>query len=141
MEITSQTQNPRQKFYLDMVLGFLVYIVVLGFFEEYTAILSTWSYSITFLVAVVMQILTYFFFWLKGLVVKYFKGKDSRGAKTAMIFGVWLIMFSSKFVFLAAINHLFDGKAVISGFWGLILIIITMLLVKLLFVRLYKRLA
>jgi len=134
-------QNPKQKIFLDMILGILVYAVVLGFFEDYTNILNTWSYSITFFVAIVMQILTYITFWLKFQVVKTFKGKKGKKYLAALIFGVWVIMFFSKFVFLGVIDFIFGNSVEISGFIGILIIIITMTLVKKVIDEIYIKLA
>jgi hypothetical protein len=115
--------------------------VVLGFFEDYTDIVNTWSYSITFFVAVVMQILTYSTFWLKSLVVKYFKGKEGKIYQAALVFGVWLILFLSKFVFLAVIDIIFGSSVEISGFVGILIIILTMTVAKYLIDAVYTKLA
>ena len=105
MAETGNTQRPRQQAFREMVLGTLVYAVVLGFFEDYTEILSTWSYTTTFLVAIVLQLLTYATLWLKSLVVRHFRGKEGRKSFALMAFVVWLIMFSSKFVFRQLGRH------------------------------------
>lgn len=137
----SNLRSRNQEIFREFVLGILVYAVVLGFFEDYTDILSTWSYSITFFVAIVMQILTYITFWLKGKVVKKFKGREGSRYKVALVFGVWLIMFFSKFVFLAVINFIFGDAAQISGFIGLMFIILVMAAFKALINKVYERLA
>ena len=111
----------KQALFQEMVLGVLLYTVVLGFFEEYTTILNTWSYSITFMAAIVLQILTYLTFLLKKRVVKDFKGKEGKKYMAAMVLGVWLILFLSKFVFLAVLDVIFGEAVEISGFVGLIL--------------------
>ena len=131
----------KQTLFYEMVLGTLVYSVVLGFFEEYTAILNTWSYSITFLAAIVMQILTYLTFGLKKLVVKKFKGREGKKYVAVMVLGVWVIMFLSKFVFLAVLDVIFGEAVEVSGFIGLVLIILTMTGVKKLIDVGYKKLA
>jgi hypothetical protein len=82
------------------------------------------------MVAVVMQVLTYLTFWLKNKVVNWHKNKKNEGRVAVMIFVVWLIMFVSKFVFLAVIDIIFGNKVEVSGFVGLVLVIITMTLVK-----------
>lgn len=132
--------NSKQKLFWDMILGILVYAVVLGFFEDYTTIISTWSYSTTFLVAIVMQLLTYATFWLKSQIVKRFRGREEKRYLTILIFGVWAIMFISKFVFLAVIDFIFGNSVEISGFIGLVIIIITMSVVKKLIDATYIRL-
>ena len=134
-------QSPRQQLFREMVFGTLVYAVVLGFFEDYTDILNTWSYSATFFAAIVLQILTYITFWLKSLVVKYFKGRDGKKYVAAMLFGVWLILFFSKFVFLAVIDFIFGSSVEILGFIGLVFIILIMSLTKKLIEIVYARLA
>ena len=91
-----------------------------------TSMLYTDSYSITFAVAIVMQILTYATFLLKDKVLAWFRRERAPQRKAAMLFSVWLIMFLSKFVFLGAIAVIFGDKVEISGFVGLLLIIICM---------------
>lgn len=122
--------NSKQILFRDMVLGTLVYAVVLGFFNDYTSILDTKSYSTTFLVAIVMQILTYLTLLLKKRIVSGFSQRGGSLSKVGMILGVWLVLFLSKFVFLAAIDFIFGQAVEISGFVGLMAIIITMTLVK-----------
>lgn len=141
MKVSSVKQNSKQNLFQEMILGILIYAVVLGFFEDYTNIINTWSYSTTFFVAIVMQILTYLTFWLKGRVVQRFKGKKEKKYVAYMIFGVWAIMFFSKFVFLAVIDIIFGTSVEISGFIGLVLIIITMTVVKKAVDVVYKKLA
>jgi tellurite resistance protein TehA-like permease len=131
----------KQQIFQEMVLGTLVYSVVLGFFEDHTEILKTWSYSITFLVAIVLQILTYLTFQLKRVVVRHFKNKEGRRYKVALVFGVWLILFLSKFVFLAVIDVVFGEAVEISGFVGLMAIIISMTAIKMIIDQVYRRLA
>ena len=101
-----------------MVVGILLYSVVLGFFNDYTDILQTRSYSVTFSVAVVMQLLTYLTFVLKDYVVRWFRRRGGPQHKVGIVFSVWLIMFLSKFVFLGVISVIFRDAVHISGFVG-----------------------
>ena len=133
--------NAKQTFFREMVLGTLVYSVVLGFFNDYTSILQTKSYSITFAVAIVMQILTYITFLLKDVVVNYFNNKSGKYSKAGLVIGVWLIMFFSKFIFLAVIEFIFSNDVKISGFFGLLAIVITMTVAKQLVDYTYNALA
>jgi hypothetical protein len=133
--------SPKQQLLREMVLGTLVYSVVLGFFNDYTNILHIGTYSTTFLVAIVMQMLTYATFWLKNIVIKHFKGKEGSKYKIALGFGVWLIMFLSKFVFLAVIDFIFADAVKISGFVGLMFIIVIMTVSKKLIDIAYAKLA
>ena len=124
-----------------MFVGTLIYAAVLGFFNDYTDILSTSSYSITFALAVVMQLLTYLTFRLKDSVAAWFRAKSTKAAKAGMVLGVWLVMFLSKFIFLAVIGFLFAADVYISGFVGLLVVILTMTIVQKCADLIYKKLA
>lgn len=137
----SLTHSPRQQFFETMFVGTLIYAVVLGFFNDYTNILSTSSYSVTFALAVVMQILTYLTFRLKDVVAAWFKDKPGKVAKVGLVFGVWFVMFTSKFVFLAVIEWVFSSEVKVSGFIGLLIVIIAMTVVQKLADLAFKKLA
>src|SRR6476661_9457683 len=125
--MTSPTEvSGRQRLFRKMVVGILLNSVVLGFFNDYTDILQTRSYSVTFAVAVVMQLLTYLTFALKDQTVRWFRRRGGPQHKIGIVFSVWLIMFLSKFVFLGVISVIFRDAVHISGFVGLMLIIISM---------------
>ncbi len=104
-----------QSLYRENLIGFLVYTVVIGFFVDYTELIWTPSYSTTFLVSALMQVLTYPTLLLKKKVTKYFKERDG---KLATFFSVWGIMFFSKFIFLEAIDQVFGDRVEISVFFG-----------------------
>jgi len=126
MSALETVPSAKQAFFRSMVLGTLIYAVVLGFFNDYTSILHTTSYSTTFAVAVVMQILTYATLVLKDKTVAWHNREGATRNTPAMVFSVWLIMFLSKFVFLGAIGLVFGDDVEISGFIGLLLIIACM---------------
>lgn len=130
----------KQQIFRSMVLGVLLYSVVLGFFNDYTNIFSASSYSTTFGVAVVMQLLTYATFVAKDRIVRRLKQKGST-SKIAVAFSVWLLMFLSKFVFLGAIDLIFAQEVEISGFVGLILIIASLTIAQTLVELADKKLA
>lgn len=136
-----KTYNSRQELFRTMFGGILIYSVVLGFFNDYTDILHTSSYSVTFAVAVVMQILTYLTFALKDKVKNSFKKRDGKFNKVGLVFSIWLILFFSKFVFLAVISFIFRDEVEISGFVGLMLIIICMTIAEKLAEYIHNKLA
>lgn len=119
-----ESPNPKQVLFQDMMLGTLLYSVVLGFFNDYTEILQTRSYSVTFTLAIVMQILTLLTFQLKDLVVERLKKRNLPKQKLILGLSVWLIVFLSKFVFLWVISVLFSEDVYLSGFIGLMIIIV-----------------
>lgn len=129
MNHTKKTPLISQDLFRSMLIGTLLYSVVLGFFNDYTDILSTKSYSTTFLAAFVMQILTYLTFALKDIVKAKFKNKEGKKYKIALGLSIWLILFLSKFVFLAVIDVTFGDNVEIRGFFGLMGMIICMTLI------------
>jgi hypothetical protein len=141
MQTTKYPGNSKQLLFREMVLGTLVYAVVLGFFNDYTSILSTKSYSVTFLVAVVMQILTYLTLLLKKRVGNWFKSKTHLLSSVGFVVGVWLVLFLSKFIFLSVIDFVFGQAVEISGFVGLMVVILSVTLVKELIDFIFKKLA
>lgn len=133
--------NGKQELFLSMVLGILLYSVVLGFFNDYTDILHTSSYSVTFLLAIVMQILTYLTFEVKKLAQSWFRDKNGHWYRVGLIFTVWLILFLSKFVFLWVISLVFRQEVHISGFVGLLFIVAILTVLQQLFELIYYKLA
>jgi L-asparagine transporter-like permease len=138
----AQTASPseRQLIFQHMFVGVLIYSVVLGFFNDYTDILHTTSYSVTFALAIVMQLLTYLTFQLKDVVVRWLGQRSGRWSKIVMGFGVWFVIFTSKFVFLAVISLVFSDDVHISGFVGILVVIVTMTLIQKLATVVYDRL-
>ena len=122
-----------------MMSGILVYSVVLGFFNDYTDLLHTGTYSVTFSMAIVMQVLTYLTLRLKDWVVTKTR-RRYRYETVVKALSVWLVIFPSKFVFLWVISIVFSGEVQISGFIGLIIIIITTTIATQILTRVYVRL-
>ncbi len=124
----AESRSRRQGMFRDMVLGTLLYSVVLGFFNDYTDMLETTSYSCTFLAAFVLQVLTYLTLGLKTRVAGRFKERSGALSKAGMVFSIWLIMFLSKFVFLEVIDIVFGDAVDISGFIALMVMIVVMMI-------------
>lgn len=141
MVIHKENSNKKQIIFSGMVMGTLVYAVVLGFFDDYTDFLVIDSYSTTFLVAIVLQVLTYLTLLLKKKVSSNYSSSLGFLGKSGVVFSVWLVLFLSKFVFLAVIDFVFGSAVEISGFVGLLAIIISMTVLKKLIDYFYAKLA
>ncbi len=74
--------------------------------------------------AIVMQILTYLTYMIKDKFVDWLDNRKKPKSKILLIFGVWLIIFLSKFVFLWVIEFIFRGTVEISSFFGLLLMVV-----------------
>ncbi len=126
----------RQLLFQELLIGSLIYTVVFGFFNDYTDILTTYSYSTTFLASLVMMAMTFPAFRLKSHLAKKFRKNTS-----LMILSIWGVMFFSKFIFLGTLDLIFGNYIYISGFVGLVLIIATATILQKLTNVVYHRLA
>ncbi len=122
---TSISTTNRQRVFSQLVIGVLVYAVILGFFSDYTDIVYTKSFSYLFFAAIVFELMTFGALWLKEKIVARF----GQSRKVLMAFGVWLIMFSSKFVFVWVIDMIFGDYVNIHGFFGVLAIVLSMTIV------------
>ena len=113
-----------QEVYLEMVIGTLVYAVVFGFFNDYTNIVTATSFSIVFLAAIIMQALVYPTFLLKRQIVNWFTSQKTKASRYWMIFSIWFVLFVSKFIFLGALNFFLGEYIHISGFVGIVVVVV-----------------
>ena len=116
--------NEKQLLFKELFVGTLIYAVVVGFFNDYTDIVEAKSFSTIFLAAVVLEVLTYLAFRLKGKIVSVLKGRQQVIYKLAMFLSVWLVMFLSKFVFIWVIDSIFGNNININGFFGILLLVV-----------------
>lgn len=117
--------NKRQLAFQELFIGSLIYVAVLGFFNDYTDIVYAKSFSTIILASIVLEILTYLAFLLKGKVIAWLKNRRGSSAKILMFFSVWLIMFVSKFVFIWVLDIFFGSYIRVKGFFGILLIVLT----------------
>lgn len=116
--------NARQLAFVELLVGSLIYVVVLGFLRDYTSIVEAKSFSRIFMASVVLEIMTYGALQLKELTVHWLTGRDGWIYTAAMFFCVWLIMFVSKFVFIGVLDLLFGNYVHVNGFFGILLVVV-----------------
>lgn len=138
---TTPHLSGRQRLYQEIIFGTLIYAVVVGFFDDYTNILSTTSYSITFFVAFALSLLTFVTVTLKKRVVKQLRAKATLTGKLGVAAFVWLALSLSKFVFMELLDLIFQTSLTINGFFGLTAVVITMTIAKMVFDLGFKKLA
>jgi hypothetical protein len=115
----------KQQVFTEMVVGTLIYVVVLGFFRDYTDIVTANTFSTIFLAALVLQVLTYLTFLLKKRIIAWLKDKPGLVYRLLMFFCVWLVMFLSKFVFIAVLDLLFSQYIYVHGFFGILFVVLS----------------
>jgi hypothetical protein len=133
--------TPGQQLYREFVLGTLLYSVVVGFFDAYTSIVDVRSYSSLFVASIVLELLTVGAFWIKDLIVGALRHRQRARAKAFMGFGVWFVMFSSKFVFIWVIDSLFGDDVNVNGFFGILVVVASVTVLHRLAVLVDSRLA
>lgn len=119
-----------QKTYREWVLGTLVYMVILSLFDDYTNFVYIKSASTIFFASLVLQALTFWTLGFKKWISSKFTYAEHKKFKPAKFFTIWFVLFSSKFVFLWAIDVIFGKYVQFSGFLALMTIIIFMTIVK-----------
>lgn len=115
--------------YQELFIGTLIYVAVLGLFNDYTSIVSAKSFSTIIYASIVLEILTYFAFKLKNTIIAQLKNREGAIYKVLMFLSVWLIMFLSKFVFIWALDLVFGNYIAINGFFGILLVVLSVTIV------------
>lgn len=126
MHIKIQSINKKQLLLKDLFIGTLIYTAILGFLNDHTNIVDAKSFSTIFYAAGVLQILTVIVFMLKDTILLKLKGRH----KALIAFCLWLIMFSSKFVFIWVIDIIFKENININGFFGILLVVLAATLIN-----------
>lgn len=130
--------SAQQLLFKELFVGTLIYAVVLGFFDDYTSIVEARSFSFVFLAAIVLEVLTCGAFAVKDAIVTQLRRRDARPA--AVAFGVWFVMFSSKFVFIWVIDLVFGDDVDINGFFGIFAVALVVTVVHRLADQVFARL-
>lgn len=112
-----------QRLYAETVIGTLIYSVVLGFFDDYSGLVTITSFSTLFLAALVLQVLTWLTFRVKGLAKALVPEGDRARHRVGRLFAMWLVLFFSKFVFIEAIDLVFGDDVEFSGFVAVLVLV------------------
>ena len=116
--------SARQHAFQELFVGTLIYASVLGFFNDYTDIVTAKSFSTIFFSAIILEMLTYLAFQLKGRLISWLQGKEGALYRALTFFSVWLVMFLSKFVFIWVLDVIFGNYISIDGFFGILFVVL-----------------
>ncbi len=114
----------RQLLMQELFIGTLIYVTVLGFFNDYTSIVYAKSFSTIFFASIILETLTYLAFRLKSRIVSWLKDREGTIYRILMFFCVWLVMFLSKFVFIWALDIVFGSYIRVNGFFGILIVVL-----------------
>ena len=130
MSIDQGMFTSRQLIFKELFVGTLIYVVALGFFNDYTSFVYIDSFSTLFFAAIVLEGLTYGTLLLKSKLAAQLKGKEAVLHKAALLFAVWLVLFLSKFVFIGVVDVVFGDAVAIKGFFGVTGLVITVTILR-----------
>ncbi|HSW79631.1 MAG TPA: hypothetical protein VLG47_02535 [Candidatus Saccharimonadales bacterium] len=122
--------NKRQLIFQELFIGTLIYVVVLGFFEEYTNYVYSQGFTAIFLGSVVLEILTFLVFKIEHRVINLFKPHKEKLYRILMVACVWLIMIVSKFLFVLALDLIFGDYIKVKGFFGILGVVISVTIIQ-----------
>jgi hypothetical protein len=141
----TETISDKQRLYIRYLTATLIDLTVLNLFDEYWALVSVESFTVSVLAAILLQVLLKATLALEHRVARYFKSKSGGVATFLRLFCAWLILFGSKFVMLGAIDFAFGDEVAFAGpahgVVAFIAVVAVMLAAEELAVRIYRRLA
>ena len=145
MPVLAERPSDAQRLFARYFTGFLIDLVVLNLFDEYSDRVSIRSFTISLAAALLLQVLLKLTVALEQWVAEFFKARSGGLMTFLRFFCAWLVLFGSKFVILEAISFVFgDDVLFLGAFHGvvaLVIVVSAMLLAEELVVRLYRKLS
>ena len=133
--IVANTYTRRQQLFVRYFTMILVDLTVLNLFDEYWDLVVIESFSISLLVAVLLQALLQITFKIEHRIAAFFHSRPGTLSKVLRILSAWAVLFGSKFVILEAISIAFgdqvDFKGPYHGIIAFIIVIVVMLMTEL----------
>ncbi len=140
----AEARSNHQQLFIRYTLAILIDLTVLNLFSEYWNYVLIDSFSISFLAAVLLQLLLQVTIVIEHRIANYFKSKPGLRPKILRLLSSWIVLFISKLIILEAINFTFGNHVLFSGpIHGLvafILVVIAILVAEQLIVRIYNSL-
>lgn len=140
MKIKDNTFTSKQLLFQEIFIGTLIYTVILGLFNDYTSIVYAKSFSTILFSATILELLTYLAFLLKKKKIAKLKDRTGLLNKVIMFFCVWFIMFSSKFIFVWALDLIIGSHININGFFGILAVVLGVTITQKLAYRIFNKL-
>jgi len=123
MAANQRALSRNQLVFAEVLTGFLIYVLVLGLFDDYTDWVSARSFSTIVLASVVLEALTFATFLLKDWWIDWWTRRRGELLRWQRLLAMWPIMFFSKFVFLWALDWVLGSRFEVSGFVAIMVII------------------
>lgn len=105
----------RQQLFFRYTFFVLIDLTVINLFNEYWDNVFIENFSISLMVALLLQVLLQLTIAVEHRVANFFKGKVTLKAKIFRGLSTWAILFSSKLIILEALNIIFGNSIIFSG--------------------------
>lgn len=132
----------RQQLFFKYSYFVLIDLTVLNLFNEFWDLVFIELFSVSFLAALLLQVLLQATIAIEHRVAGYFKEKTGLQAKIFRGLSTWAILFFSKLIILELINFSFGDSVLFSGpvngLVSFIAVVITIIVTEQVFLKLYK---
>jgi len=137
--------SKRQQLFIKYTFFVLIDLCVLNLFHEFWDAVYVESFSVSLLVAILLQALLQITIAIEHRVAKIFKDKEGLKNKILRMLSTWFVLFVSKLIILEAIDFAFGEGVAFGGAGGhgllaFIIVIVVMVVFEQIFVRTYKSL-
>jgi len=139
-ELAEKTITRAQKRFLSWTMDVLIYILVLNLFVEYSPKMVIDSFTISIFTAILLKALLDLILWLEHKVADYFTAQTGAFSKFLRILITWLILFTSKFLILEAVDFVFGEHVELGKFLQVLTLVIVMMISREIFHRIYDSL-
>lgn len=142
MPRTAEAPSNKQRLFVRYLLAFLIDLVVLNLFVEYSKNVTIDSFTTSLLAAGLLQVLLQLTIAIEHRVGAFFKARPGGLMTFLRFFFAWLVLFGSKFVILEALTLVFGDnvrfEGAFHGIVALIGVIVAMLVAEEATVRFYR---
>jgi len=124
------SRNSRQQIFTRYLLAGLIDLVVINFLNEHWDHLFIETFTISFLMAVMLQFLLQVAIKVEQYTDSFFEGSSGKRAKILRIITILVVLFISKLAIMEAINLVFGDRVVFGGpLHGIIAFIVVVLVI------------
>ena len=140
--VSDVTMNHAQATFVRYFTAILIDLVVLNLFAEHWEAVYVSNFTITLAAAALLQVLLKLTMAIEHRVAEFWNARPGGSAKFMRYFSAWLILFSSKFLILWAVELAFAGniafRGVAHGVVAIIVVLVVMVLAELVAVRIFN---
>jgi hypothetical protein len=131
--------NARQTRFLSWTLDVLISVVVINLFVQYAPSVIVESFTTSILTAILLKVLMDGIVAVKGAVRGWFRARGDRW-RFAGYGALWLVLFTSKYVVLAATDLVFGDRVSLGGFVEVSVLILVLIATREAIAFVYHRL-